>query len=60
MEDGELLQERIATTVTSLLGLLNIDADPLQSREHILLSNIFENYAPFFDSGYNGAKIAVQ
>jgi hypothetical protein len=40
MEDGELLQERIATTVTSLLGLLNIDADPLQSREHILISTI--------------------
>ena len=40
MEDGELLQERIATTVTSLLGLLNIDADPMQSREHILMSTI--------------------
>jgi len=40
MEDGELLQERITTTVTSLLGLLNIDADPLQSREHILISTI--------------------
>lgn len=40
MEDGELLQERVTTTVTSLLGLLNIDADPLQSREHILLSTI--------------------
>jgi hypothetical protein len=40
MEDGELLQERIATTVTSLLGLLNISADPLQSREHILISTL--------------------
>jgi hypothetical protein len=40
MEDGELLQERVTTTVTSLLGLLNIQADPLQSREHILLSTI--------------------
>jgi hypothetical protein len=40
MEDGELLQERITNTVTSLLGLLNINADPLQSREHILLSTI--------------------
>jgi hypothetical protein len=43
MEDGELLRERIATTVTSLLGLLNIDADPLQSREHILISSIIGN-----------------
>jgi hypothetical protein len=40
LEDGELLQERINTTVTSLLGLLGITADPLQSREHILLSTI--------------------
>ncbi len=28
LEDGELLQERLTTTVTSLLGLLNIQADP--------------------------------
>lgn len=40
LEDTELFQERISTTVTSLLGLLNIDADPLQSREHILLSSL--------------------
>lgn len=40
MEDPELVQERINTTVTSLLGLLGIDADPIRSREHILLSNI--------------------
>ncbi len=40
LEDAELFQERITTTVTSLLGLLNIQADPLQSREHILLSTI--------------------
>ncbi|NTU64006.1 MAG: DUF87 domain-containing protein [Chloroflexi bacterium] len=42
MEDGELLRERISTTVTSLLGLLGIDADPIQSREHILISNILD------------------
>ncbi len=40
LEDGELLQERISTTVTSLLGLLDVQADPLQSREHILMSTI--------------------
>ena len=39
--DEELLQERVATTATSLLGLLGIDADPVKSREHILLSNLF-------------------
>jgi hypothetical protein len=40
LEDGELLRERINTTVTSLLGLLGIEADPIQSREHILISNL--------------------
>ena len=39
-EDDELLSERVNTTATSLLGLLGIDADPLKSREHILISNI--------------------
>jgi hypothetical protein len=39
-EDNELLQERITTTVTSLLGLLGIEADPIRSREHILMSSI--------------------
>jgi len=40
VEDSESFRDRIASTVTSLLGLLNIEADPLQSREHILLSTI--------------------
>ena len=39
-EDGELLGERINTTVTGLLGLVGVKGDPLQSREHILLSTI--------------------
>lgn len=38
--DAELFRERINTTATSLLGLLGIEADPLKSREHILLSTI--------------------
>jgi hypothetical protein len=42
-EDGELFRERISTTVTSLLGLLGIEADPIQSREHILLSTMFDH-----------------
>src|ERR1041384_5817457 len=42
-EDGELFRERISTTVTSLLGLLGIEADPIKSREHILLSTIFDH-----------------
>jgi len=39
-QDSELLAERINTTATSLLGLLGIEADPIRSREHILISNI--------------------
>ena len=42
LNDAELLRERISTTVTSLLGLLGIEADPIQSREHILLSTILD------------------
>jgi hypothetical protein len=40
----EVLTERIASTVTALLGLVGFDdVDPLRSREHILLSNIFQS-----------------
>ncbi len=42
LNDAELLRERISTTVMSLLGLLGIEADPIQSREHILLSTILD------------------
>lgn len=42
-ENREMLREKIASTVTALLGLIGLkDVDPLRSREHILLSNIFE------------------
>ena len=37
------MRERVNTTATSLLGLLGIDADPIKSREHILISNILNN-----------------
>jgi len=41
-EAPELLRERVAATVSGLLGLLGIEGDPLQSREHILLATLFE------------------
>lgn len=41
----EVLRERISSTVTALLGLVGMnDLDPIRSREHILLSNIFEEH----------------
>jgi len=42
MEDREMFTDRISNAATAVLSLLGIDADPLQSREHILLSQIFQ------------------
>jgi phage host-nuclease inhibitor protein Gam len=42
VDDGDLFRERVATTATSVLGLLGIDADPVKSREHILLSTLID------------------
>ncbi len=41
-ENKEATRERISSTVTALLGLVGIESDPVRSREHILLSNLFE------------------
>ena len=43
VDDSELLRDRIMSTVTSLLGLLGKEADPIKSREHILISTILDN-----------------
>lgn len=40
LDDEDALRERVASSVSGLLGLLGIDADPVRSREHIYLSNI--------------------
>lgn len=42
-ENQETLRERIAGICAALLGLMGLEADPVKSREHILLANIFEN-----------------
>jgi hypothetical protein len=39
---AEDLRDEIAGIASGLLGLLHIDADPIQSREHILISAIVE------------------
>ena len=44
MLESDWFADRISTTTSSLLGLLGIEADPLTSREHILISTIFKNY----------------
>ncbi|MBN2420592.1 MAG: DUF87 domain-containing protein [Deltaproteobacteria bacterium] len=38
--DTDLLRQKIQTTVTGLLNLIGIEADPVQSREYILISTI--------------------
>lgn len=43
VEDTELLTERVSGTAGSLLGLVGLTADPIQSREHILISTILYN-----------------
>lgn len=42
-DNRELLREKISSTVTALLSLVGIETDPVRSREHILVSNIFEH-----------------
>jgi len=39
-DDAEALGDRVSTAVSGLLSLLEIDADPLNSREHILISTV--------------------
>ncbi len=43
MDDGELLGDRIESTVSSLLSLVGVDSDPIQSAEAVMLGSIF-NY----------------
>ncbi|HEV8536831.1 MAG TPA: DUF87 domain-containing protein [Candidatus Limnocylindria bacterium] len=42
-EDAEVFRERVATTATSLLALVGVAADPIKSREHILLATLLAN-----------------
>lgn len=43
MDDGELLGDRIESTVSSLLSLIGVDADPIQSPEAVLLGTLFNH-----------------
>lgn len=44
LEDSDTFSSLINSTVSSLLALVSIDADPINSKEHLLLSNIFYYY----------------
>ncbi|MEN8239128.1 MAG: DUF87 domain-containing protein, partial [Actinomycetota bacterium] len=41
--DAETMRDEIEGFVSGLLGLVDIDADPISSREHILISNLVEH-----------------
>lgn len=41
--DNEAIADQIEGFVSGLLGLIGVDADPLSSREHILLSNLIHH-----------------
>lgn len=42
VDDGELFGERVESTVSSLLSLVGVTADPIKSPEAVLLSTIFQ------------------
>jgi len=43
MDDIDLYRDRIQATATGILTLLGIDADPVASREHILVSHLLDH-----------------
>lgn len=43
LNDAAALRDRITACVSGLLGLVGIEADPLKSREHILLASLLDN-----------------
>ena len=43
IDDVDLYRERVQATATSILTLLDMDADPVSSREHILISKLLDN-----------------
>ncbi|MDH3350110.1 MAG: ATP-binding protein, partial [Gammaproteobacteria bacterium] len=43
IDDVDLYRERVQATATGILTLLDIDADPVASREHILISRLLDN-----------------
>jgi hypothetical protein len=58
---AEAMRERIEITVTALLQLIGVEADPIRSREHILLANIFEySWSQGLDLDFRTLILAIQ
>ena len=61
LDDADLLGDRAATAATSVLTLAGIDAEPLRSREHVLVSTLFvESWKAGRDLDLAGLIAAVQ
>ncbi|MFH1922894.1 MAG: ATP-binding protein, partial [Planctomycetota bacterium] len=43
LNDADALRERVGSAASGLLALLGVDADPVHSREHILISNLLDH-----------------
>lgn len=43
VDDVDLYRERVQATATSILTLVDIDADPVTSREHILIAKLLDH-----------------
>ena len=43
IDDIDLYRDRVQATATGILTLLGMDADPVSSREHILISRLLDN-----------------
>jgi Bacterial protein of unknown function (DUF853) len=41
VNDAELLQDRVTTAATSVLTLAGVSAEPVKSREHVLIATLF-------------------
>lgn len=60
-DDSETIADEIEGFASSILGLVGIDADPLASREHILISNIISHaWANGIDIDLAGLIGAIQ
>jgi hypothetical protein len=44
IQDAEAFSDRVSATASALLSLAGISEDPIQSREHILVSNILQGF----------------
>ncbi|MCC7123443.1 MAG: ATP-binding protein, partial [Acidobacteria bacterium] len=61
VEDPDLLGDQVATAATSVLTLAGIEAEPLRSREHILISTLFtESWKAGRDLDMSSLIAAVQ